>query len=767
MDIKRPQRGAQSRPALPELPPTVVATGKAFARIRYFEEVRGLAATELKRDGLRSPRSPMSQAIRRTQAGITGPAADKPTPRPATRLYYRAARERLALEPAPTETATTPVWQSLGPSHIPKGQTYGTGGNNRPPVSGRTVGVVVNAGGLGRLILASAGGGLWRSDNNGTTWAPLTDKQPTLSTGAICAAPSARHVLYAGTGEGDTFSRFGVGILRSTDAGASWTLLPSPLLADSGVYDLAVDPRNANVVWAGTTRRLLRSADGAQTWKTVLNALTWDISINPSKPDEMLVATNGGLHRSTDSGATWQRVSLAGEVANKPYERMEVCHAPSNGAVAYVFATQRINNQIKGHAWRRATAIGAFAAQPLPSRIELGQSWYDWCAAVAPDDPNLVYLGAIDVYRGKRAASGTWRWENISSRSSGDSIHPDQHHIEFDPGDAKVVFVCNDGGLFRSADRGNSWTALNKGLEITEFEFLARQSNMPGWIIGGTQDNGTLSFAGGGVWHQVAFGDGGDCGVDSSEPTNFAYHSYYEMSLERVAAKSAVGPGLAPWKDISPPTPANFQTLFYPPSDVSGHTVAQAGEAVFISANAGTQWARVDLPADASGRSNIASALVIHSARRLYVGCLSGDIFRLDRPGADWATATVAPMTRPRVGAISDIVLTGASQTTIWVTCSAFGGGHVFLSLDGGTTWADKTANLPDIPVNAFVHDTVDGRLYVATDHGVYRSVDGGASWSDFSNGLPNAVVGDLIWDSSMRLLLAGTRNRGAWQIAL
>jgi photosystem II stability/assembly factor-like uncharacterized protein len=92
----------------------------------------------------------------------------------------------------------------------------------------------------------------------------------------------------------------------------------------------------------------------------------------------------------------------------------------------------------------------------------------------------------------------------------------------------------------------------------------------------------------------------------------------------------------------------------------------------------------------------------------------------------------------------------------------------VFRSLDGGKTWVDRSGNLPDTAVNAIVVDPKNARaVYLATDHGVYRSSNAGVSWSRFGNGLPNAIVGDLILHAGTRVLRAGTRGRGAWELSL
>ena len=207
-----------------------------------------------------------------------------------------------------------------------------------------------------------------------------------------------------------------------------------------------------------------------------------------------------------------------------------------------------------------AAAGGAFTTQTAPAlkpTSDIAQAWYDFCLAVAPADPDLVYWGLVEPYRGKRTAAG-WRWENIASRKSGDSIHPDQHHLAFDPADPSVLYARNDGGLFRSPDGGTNWTSLNPGLGITEFEFLAHMESQDDWLLGGTQDNGTLGNATLGTWNQIALGDGGDCGADEAQ--NLCYHSNYGMWIERADAS---GPRAFDWVELPLSVSEDYDALFY------------------------------------------------------------------------------------------------------------------------------------------------------------------------------------------------------------
>ena len=713
--------------------------GKALARIRYFEKQRGSSTT-------------------RYVAGkvITQPMLEVTARRGATDKYAQAAAKKLRLEPPKFAAAVNlPVWRELGPTLIPKGQTYGA---SQPPVSGRCNGIYVDPTDTRRLVLSSGGGGLWGSMDRGATWQPLTDYEATLSMGAIAPAPSSPNIVYAGTGDGDTRSPLGMGLMRSFDAGRTWKHVPLVALAGVAVFDLAVDPQEPLHVWIATVEGLFETRDGGDSVRRLREKIVWDVSINPANPREIFAAFGDGLFGSKNGGTSWTRVTLPGVDGRTAFERIEVCHAPSNGAIVYVAAATAAEPLL----WRRASASGNFVREKVPGAMEVSQAWYDWCFAVAPDDPNVVCWGAIEMYRGTRR-SGTLDWTKISSRKTGDSIHPDHHHIEFDPVDPRTMYVCNDGGLFRSPDRGGTWQSLNVGLGITEFEFLSQLENEAAWIVGGTQDNGTLVYRGGKHWDQIALGDGGDCAaIDGPKPLSF--HSYYGMWIERAPA---LGPKAFKWEDASPVDDENYPALFYPPMETCGATIAKAGQNVFVSDDSGVSWREVALPASGDG-PDVASALAVVGSRDIVVATEKGRMYRITRAASGWAAAKVQALASPRSGYISDIVVPGAATGTLWATCSTFGGAHVFRSTNGGATWSNRTGNLPDIPVNALVSDPANpDHLYAATDNGVYRSTDAGGRWLDFSNGLPNALVGDLVFHARRRLLRAGTRNRGCWEVQI
>jgi hypothetical protein len=660
-------------------------------------------------------------------------------------LYAQAA-EQLHLGPP---TGVGPQWRSLGPWTIPDGQTYGA---SRVNVAGRVSAIAVDPSDPTHVLVGAANGGVWESRDRGASWAPRTDYAATLTVGAVAFDPSQPSTVLCGTGEGNWWSWLGVGILRSTDGGTTWSTLCTAPFVGQGFYDLVIDPADGAHVLAATDRGLYESADGGVTWTQRRNQRSWSLSIAPGGGGsaEMLAGCSDGLYRSTNGGTSWTAVGPPG--APGAFDRLAVAIAPSNPSVAYAWGASGGT----AYLWRRAG--GTWTVVGPPTGVSVGQAWYDWFVAAAPDRDTQVYCGAIEAHRGDLSGS-TWTWLNLSAKATGDSIHPDQHAIAFEPGNPDVIYVGNDGGLYRSPDRGVAWQHLNNGLEISEFEYISQDVGSSRWILGGTQDNGTDRWTGSAVWYHSQDGDGGDNGVNRANPQT-VFHTFYGMSLERSPSRGDWGT----WTWIAPPVPTGEGSLFYPPFEASatnGDTIAMGGEALYVSRNNGTAWTRLAYPA-----AGVASAMYVPDQDHVYVGLVDGRIYSTEWNGTTW-TAPLTQLGTPRQNAwVSDLYVDPGDLTRMWATHTTVGGGRVFRSDDGGSNWTDQTGNLPGLPINAIQVDPWNrARVWVAADLGVYESLDEGATWSDFSNGLPNAFVGDLIFHPHARVLRAGMRNRGVWEI--
>ncbi|HEV7237907.1 MAG TPA: hypothetical protein VGQ36_01605 [Thermoanaerobaculia bacterium] len=686
------------------------------------------------------------------QADQSGGAASA-SPAEIGELYLEAA----TMSPESPPTATGPQWRSLGPWTIPNGQTYGA---SRVNVSGRISAIAIDPSNAAHVLVGAANGGVWETKDSGGSWAPRTDFASTLAIGAITFDPQNPHVVYCGTGEGNWWSFLGAGVLRSTDGGTSWTVRCTAPFVGQGFYDLIVNPTNSNHLLAATTAGLFTSVDAGATWTQRRTARTWSLAIHPAggASAEILAACQDGLFRSVNGGATWTAVTLPATSAN--WDRLAVAISRTNPGVAYAWGSFRVPPSTVSAPILQRRSGGTWSVVAPPPGVAVTQAWYDWFLAIAPDRDTQIYCGAIEVHRGDLSGS-TWSWINLTNKgTTGDSIHPDQHAIAFKPGDPNTIYVGNDGGMYRSANRGINWQHLNNGLVISEFEYIAQDFGTTKYILGGTQDNGTERFRGSPTWDHVADGDGGDCGVNRTLPNN-VFHTFYDMSPERSGSAGNFGS----WTWIAPTIdPFESAALFYPPFECSattGDTIAIGGGSLYVSRNNGTAWTRLPFPAPLTS-----SAIYIPNANTVYVGTTRGNLYRTTWNGSAWSQLTA--LTVPRANAyVSDIYVQPANLNRIWVTHRTLGGGRVWRSDNGGASWIDRTtAGLPNLPINAFEVDSANAnRVWVAADLGVYQSTDGGGSWTNFSASLPNMYVGDLSFHPHARVLRAGTRNRGVWEI--
>jgi hypothetical protein len=643
-------------------------------------------------------------------------------------------------------TTAAPAWQFVGPTNITNGQTYGT---NRVDVIGRVACIAVDPANAAHVLLGAAGGGIWESSNTGGTWAPRSDFLPSLAIGAIAFDPTSSSRVYAGSGEGNFYANLGAGVYKSTNGGTTWSVIASAPFVGVGFYDLIVDPNNAAILYAATTSGFYVSTNSGVNWALKRNVRCWDISVGVAGgATELLAAFQDGLFVSTNNGSTFTTIALPSDPAGT-WNRLAVDHTKNSPGVAYAFGAKGS----AAHLWRRNA--GAWTKITTLPAIGIGQAWYDWYVAATPNDANEVYLGEIAGYRGKLSGA-TWTWTAIVTNGA-NSIHPDQHCLTFSPASSATIFAGNDGGIYRSTNKGASWTALNKGLGITEIEYMGSSPFVWDELIAGTQDNGTIRHSPGAstIWDHIADGDGGDCGIKQTTP-NIRYHSFYNATLQR---STAAVPSVSSWTNLVPPPSAS--SLFYPPVEVADLTVVIGGAPLIYALNGDTatsaSFLTLALPAGFTP-----SAMRALTPTEFLVGATSGALVRVIFVGA---TPSVTTLTTPRSAYMSCIAIDPSNPNRYWVTYSQIGGGRVYRSDNRGVSWTDCTRPaLPNIPMNAVLVDPANyKRVFVAADVGVYESTDLGASWAVYGTGLPNAIAADLLLHAQDRRLVCGMRNRGAW----
>jgi uncharacterized protein (TIGR03437 family) len=485
------------------------------------------------------------------------------------------------------------VWAALGPAPIAQGQTFSNPG---APVSGRVPALALDPGYNGttnRTVYAGAAqGGVWRSTDNGANWIPLTDGQPSLAVGSLAIDPTNPNVIYVGTGEGnrsaDTY--YGLGVLKSTDGGATWAQFTGPTsnrepfqpaFVNASMGQLVIDPVSPNTLFACTTFGSTGSAsDGVEQaplgqvglWKSTDGGVNWrnanpdgtngefsahDTLIDPANHQRVFAAMRSvGLYRSTAGGepGTWEKLSGGlpeGNATNSTFRRIKLAVGPpispsTNSTIYAAYAGSDSNllgifrSTDGGTNWSRVT-----------SPQTAGQANYNLALTVDPADANIIYYGtsANSVNNGGtvfRSTNGGQNWTDLSRGDGSDGLHADTHDIVVSPANRNILFTSNDGGVWRTANAtGNTvvWKSLNPTLNITQFQSIALHPTNPNFVIGGTQDNGTNRFTGQLSWDMIRGGDGGFALIDQSNP-QVLYHTFFNQS-NAGGERAQIGPEIS------------------------------------------------------------------------------------------------------------------------------------------------------------------------------------------------------------------------------
>lgn len=653
------------------------------------------------------------------------------------------------------------AWEPLGPQVIPWFLAS----------TGRVSAVTLHPTDPDLIFAGGAQGGVWRTDNQGRSWRPLTDDQCSLAMGAIALDPVDPEIVYAGTGEAhfSADSYYGCGVLRSTDGGATWAHLGQSVFGDSPyggarISRMAVDPAtagsaSATTVYAATDWGFYRSTNSGRTWHEtfVLEDQWWgpavtDLALHPSVPERLFIGVRYvGVHRSTNGGATWKHLTLGDSTDG----RIMLAQAPSDPAVLYAAFDPRADEDAPPKLYRSSDGGDTWSALPAEG-ASCTQCWYDMTLAVHPRDPSVLYFGSILFYRSDNGG----RSFDYKMNGGTEWIHVDQHVITTDPERPDMVWVGNDGGVYRSPDRGEHWESLNTNLELTQFYGGVSISPRGAFdVLGGTQDNGTVRHRPGDpVWEHVLGGDGG---FTATHPTRDRIWVETQWGGEYSGPRRSDGGASA--EQFIAGIDLDEDALFIPPlvMDAFDPDVLYFGTSrLYKTRDGGDSWQVV--PGDIAQKDADEPISRIAPARSdggvVYVASW-GKVHVTRDGGATWRTSFLPDRF------VSDLAVHPTRAGTAWATVSGFGTGHVFATDDFGDTWRDITGNLPDHPVNAVLLDPAnDDQLFVGTDLGVFASA-GPGRWTRFGSGLPMVAVFDLVAEPHAGMMVAATHGRGAFSV--
>lgn len=705
------------------------------------------------------------------------------------------------------------------------------------------------------VLAGGVSGGVWKTTELGATWFKTTaaDQHQSVTCIAQDIRPGKENIWYYGTGElvgnsarvpGAPFR--GDGIFKSTNNGDSWEPLPStqtntPEQFNSPfqyVWDITTNPNNGfkdevlAAVWGG----IVRSTDGGLTWSTVLGTDLLNLPNNVDLNDSPAAfytdvhrtesgvfyasisrATNradrpepmAGVYRSVD-GIDWEIVLPLINLGDEVIRRIEIASSPSNPSLLYFLAD---GSQLY-RLWRYEEGVGVTdLSNNLPMETEEieafdSQDSYNLVAAVHPTEPNVVFIGGTNLYRSTDGFSSkdNTKWiGGYDPNAEGVGIypnhHPDQHAIKFIRSFPDAMLTANDGGLFvstRSLAEDVTYMSLNNLYVTTQF-YTASISRKPtdNFVIGGTQDNGTLL-----TFNNVVINGpngvrtlGGDGGFAATTNNGFYYYMSsqngrtFRLTLNSDAVISSfarvdpLGGGSdpsQPYLFINPYVldPNNSNRMYFAGGDYIWYnqnlSQIPSGSSMPTSVN----WRRLDRTEVSSG--SVISALQISTQLKdiLYYGTSAGRLFRVENANNSlYQVVEITSELFPRNGYIRSIAIDPTDADHILVAFSNYGVRSLFRSTDGGESFTDVSGNLEEnedgtgsgpsirwasiIPLNDGTH-----QYFVGTSTGLYSTnlLEGSVTWQHESpDAIGNIVVNMVDYRQSDGKIVIATHGNGLY----
>ena len=632
---------------------------------------------------------------------------------------------------------------------------------------GRVVAVAGVPGDPTTFYFGGVNGGIWKTTDAGTVWTPIFDKQPVASIGALGVAPSDPKTIYAGTGETDIRSDLssGNGVYRSTDGGANWTHIG---LEDTRqISRIAVDPRDANVVYVGALghaygpnpeRGVYKSVDGGSHWTKVLDtgnevgvsdlaiclgdpqllfAGTWHTHRPPWSTYAPIDGPGGGLYRSQDAGKTWSRLSGNG-LPDGDWGRVGVDVAP-DGKRVYALIQAK-----KSGLYRSDDGGNTWVLENADPRLT-GRAWYFNSITIDANNPDVIYMPNVALYRSE---DGGRTISVVRGAPGGD----DYHQIWVDPRNSASMVLGTDQGTTISLDRGATWSTWYNQ-PTAQLYHVITDNQFPYVVYGAQQDSGSAAVPSrtdhGRItprdWFPAGASESGYMAPDPKDP-NIVYLSEAYGGVDRYNRRTGFSQDVAPWPMLafgSEIDQRKYRAPWTPPlvfSLVDSTTLFYGTQFVMKTVDGGLHWETI-----------------------------SPDLTGSTKPPGDKSPGppTVENAKQRGYGVVFTIAPSPLNSDLIWAGSDT---GLIHVTGDGGKSWKDVTppgltdwSKISLIEASHFepavAYAAVDrSRLDDLAPH-LYRTRDYGATWQPIINGIaPAAFLRAVREDPKSRgLLFAGT----------
>lgn len=654
-------------------------------------------------------------------------------------------------------TVNTSDWTSLGP-------TTTTGGYNG---IGRINCIAFHPIDTNTYWVGAASGGLWVTYNDGGSWTCLTDQNGILAISDI-VIPSdyvVSNTIYIATGDKDHFDNRSIGVLKSTNSGASWntTGLSFSISSPKMVNRLLLDPNNNNVIIAATTNGVYKSINGGVAWDNQISPLDFiDLEFKPNDYNTLYGAEKytGNIYVSTNGGASWAKT-----YSNSNVIRIELAVSENENEWVYGVASKTdetlygvLKSINSGSAFQRIYFNKNLLGRASNGNDSEGQGSYDLSITADKNNANIVLIGGINTWRSNNGGTG-WSIVNHWTGDGAQAVHADKHNLIFrSNGD---LFECNDGGIYLSKNNGTTWINKSNGLIISQMYKLGNSQSANLEILTGLQDNGTKLLVNS-TWDDVYDGDGMECIIDPIN-TNIQF---------ACSQKGKLGRTMDHWQSVENIQPSNAgEGNWVTPYilDPFNSSIIYAGYSnVWKSLNRGDSWTKIS---SINANYKLVSLAISTSNTNVIYAVENYKIWKTVIGGSTWTNVTSnLPVAN---GNITNITVSHNDPNTLWVTIGNYSNPGVYQSTNGGNTWTNISAGLPLLPAYSVVQNkliTNEVHLYAGTELGIYLK-KGNDDWILYNNGLPNVKISELeiYYDGNtdLSMLRAATYGRGLWQSPL
>jgi photosystem II stability/assembly factor-like uncharacterized protein len=441
---------------------------------------------------------------------------------------------------------------------------------------------------------------------------------------------------------------------------------------------------------------------------------------------------------------------------------MEIGVTPADTNYVYVVVVKKNTYDFYGF-YRSTNGGDQFTLRANTPNILFGQAgsqaWYNLCMAVSPLHKDTILVGATNIWR---SLDGGLNWTKHTSESGGfiPFVHPDHHSLTFFPGTDSIYYSGNDGGLFKTTNRGVTWTTFNDGLQIAQMYRFGVSPLDPYTILTGHQDMATQILRDT-TWDMFTIntGDGMENIYEHDNDSirylesyfgniRVTYNNYPLYTIVCTATGSGVnsqGSWITPY-------------IMHPQHD---STLLVGKGQVWRTMNGGQTFSQVG---NVTGGSAKLIALAYASSDPNYIYAAKSDRFFVAEDGNNFSDRTGTLPTGSAL--ITAIAVCNTNPKKVWVTFSGYSAANkVWYSADAGVTWSNYSTGLPNLPVNCitYQHASDDG-LYVGTDVGVYFIDNSMSTWQSYFTSLPNVDVEELEVAYSIGKIRAATNGRGLWE---